>query len=151
MFQNPKINKSKMYFQRFLATNNNYITVNAYSTHWIDIWAYRKYFWSIPPTQYKVNIWHICHKSHSFKRGGQSRETGNIFDYTDYSYIWFQQVFQNSDLLLVLTMNRLHEQFIQGWHSLIQNSPNAINYRLFKDNFVFENYFNILEEQVCLY
>jgi hypothetical protein len=48
-------------------------------------------------------------------------------------------------------MNRLNEQFIQGWHSLTQNSPNAINYRLFKDNFVFENYFNILEEQVCLY
>jgi len=71
-------------------------------------------------------------------RNGQSRETGNIIDYTDYSYIWFQQIFQNSDLLLALTRNRLHEQFIQGWHSLIQNSPKAINNRLLKDNFVFE-------------
>jgi hypothetical protein len=27
------------------------------------------------------------------------------------------------------------------------NSPKAINYRLFKDNFEFENYFNILEDK----
>jgi hypothetical protein len=43
--------------------------------------------------------------------------------------------------------NRLHEQFTQEWHSLIQNSPKDINYRLFKDNFEFENYFNILEDK----
>jgi hypothetical protein len=42
--------------------------------------------------------------------------------------------------------NRLREQFTQEWHSLIQNLPKAINYRLFKDNFEFENYFNILED-----
>jgi hypothetical protein len=55
--------------------------------------------------------------------------------------------FQNSDLHLALIRNRLHEQFTQEWHSLIQNSPKAINYRLFKDNFEFENYFNILEDK----
>ena len=71
----------------------------------------------------------------------------HIFDDTGYSYIWSQQFFQNSDLLLALIRNRLHEQFTQEWHSLIQNSPKAINYRLFKDNFEFENYFNILEDK----
>jgi len=45
---------------------------------------------------------------------------------------------QNSDLLLALIRNRLHEQFTQEWHSLIQNSPKAINYRLFKNNFEFQ-------------
>jgi hypothetical protein len=30
--QETLINRSKTYFQRFLATNNKYITVNAYST-----------------------------------------------------------------------------------------------------------------------
>ena len=37
-----------------------------------------------------------------------------------------------------LNRNNLHEQFMLGWHSLIQHSPKAINYRLFKDNFTFE-------------
>ena len=46
----------------------------------------------------------------------------HIFDDTGYSYIWSQQLFQNSDLLLALIRNRLHEQFTQEWHSLIQNS-----------------------------
>ena len=71
----------------------------------------------------------------------------HIFDDTGYSYIWSQQFFQNSDLLLALIRNRLHEQFTQEWQSLIQNSPKAIKYRLFKDNFEFENYFHILEDK----
>ena len=44
-------------------------------------------------------------------------------------------------------MNHLHEQLTQEWHSLIQNSPKAINYRLVKDNFEFKNYFNIFEDK----
>jgi hypothetical protein len=71
----------------------------------------------------------------------------HIFDDTCYSCVWSQQFFQNSDLLLALSRNRLHEHFTQEWHSLIQNSPKAINYRLFKDNFEFENYFNMLEDK----
>jgi len=51
-------------------------------------------------------------------------------DHTGYCYIWFQQFFQNSYILLALIRNRLHEQFTQEWHSLMQNSPKAINYRL---------------------
>ena len=45
-----------MYFKRFLATNNKYISVIAHSTHGIDIWACRKYFWTPTPPQYKVDI-----------------------------------------------------------------------------------------------
>ena len=71
----------------------------------------------------------------------------HIFDDTGYSYIWSQQFFQNSYLLLGLIRNCLHEQFTHEWHSLIQNSPKANNYRLFKDNFEFENYFNSLEDK----
>ena len=70
----------------------------------------------------------------------------HIFDDTGYSQIWSQQFFQNFDLLLALIRNRLHEQLAQGWHSLIQSSPKAINYRLLKDNFKFQNYFNIFED-----
>ena len=45
-----------MYFKRFIATNNKYISVIAHSTHEIDIWACRKYFWTPTPPQYKVDI-----------------------------------------------------------------------------------------------
>ena len=71
----------------------------------------------------------------------------HILDDTGYFCIWFQQFFQNSYILLALIRNRLHDQFTQEWHFLIQISSKAINYRLSKDNFEFENYFNILEDK----
>jgi hypothetical protein len=49
-----------MYFKIFLATNNKYISVIAHSTHWIDIWAYRKYFWTPPSTKKSWNLTHYC-------------------------------------------------------------------------------------------
>jgi hypothetical protein len=62
-----KINKSEMYFKIFLATNNKYISVIAHSTHWIDIWAYRDYFWKPPPPN--VEIRYISHTdTHVSKR-----------------------------------------------------------------------------------
>jgi hypothetical protein len=53
-----KINKS-MYFKRFLATNNKYNSVIAHSTHWIDIWAYRKYLWNPPHPTSTIQSWHL--------------------------------------------------------------------------------------------
>lgn len=37
------------------------------------------------------------------------------------------------------------DQFLQNWNSLIQNSSKAINYKIFKKNWEFEEYFNILD------
>ena len=64
------INKSKMYSYSFLATNNKYLTLNAYSTQWIDIWTYMTYFWSpSPPHNAKLTfvtlLWTWCEKSHT--------------------------------------------------------------------------------------
>jgi hypothetical protein len=42
---------------------------------------------------------------------------------------------------------RLHDQFKQGWYSLIEHSTKALNYRIFKENFEFENYFRVLEDK----
>ena len=36
-------------------------------------------------------------------------------------------------------------QFIQNWFSKIIDSPKAINYRIVKTKFAFEEYLNILE------
>jgi hypothetical protein len=37
------------------------------------------------------------------------------------------------------------DQFIQNWFSKIIDSPKAINYRIFKTKFEFEEYLNVLD------
>ena len=44
----------------------------------------------------------------------------------------------------------LLDQFLQDWNSSVHNSPKAFNYRIFKTDFKFEEYFNILDEQNSL-
>ena len=39
------------------------------------------------------------------------------------------------------------DQFKQVWHDTVQNSPKALNYRLFKKTLGFENYIHILEDK----
>jgi hypothetical protein len=41
----------------------------------------------------------------------------------------------------------LLDQFLQDWNSSVHSSPKASNYRIFKTEFKFEEYFNILDEQ----
>jgi hypothetical protein len=42
------------------------------------------------------------------------------------------------------------DQFLQDWNSSVHNSPKAFNHRIFKTDFKFEEYFNILDEQNSL-
>ena len=42
------------------------------------------------------------------------------------------------------------DQFLQDWNSTVHNSPKAFNHRIFKTDFKFEEYFNILDEQNSL-
>jgi hypothetical protein len=44
----------------------------------------------------------------------------------------------------------LLDQFLQDWNSSVHNSPKAFNHRIFKTDFKFEEYFNILDEQNSL-
>jgi hypothetical protein len=39
------------------------------------------------------------------------------------------------------------DQFKQNWHSTLQISPNALNYRLFKSDFRFEKYLDVLNNK----
>jgi hypothetical protein len=41
----------------------------------------------------------------------------------------------------------LQDQFEQYWHSLLDDASKAINYRLFKDYFGMEVYFDILDNK----
>ena len=46
---------------------------------------------------------------------------------------------------------RLTDQFKQNRHSSLQISPQALNYRLFKSDFKFENYLDFLNETKYIY
>jgi hypothetical protein len=41
----------------------------------------------------------------------------------------------------------LTDQYLQTWLSSVNDSPKALNYRIYKDNLVFENYLNILNDK----
>jgi hypothetical protein len=70
-----------------------------------------------------------------------------LLDETGYSSIWINQDIPNSNWLISSIKLRLHDQFIQGWYSQIEHSPKAWNYRIFKENFEFDNYYRILEDK----
>ena len=42
---------------------------------------------------------------------------------------------------------RLHDQFQQTWRETLQNSSKTLNYRIFKEIFIFEQYYDILDEK----
>ena len=44
---------------------------------------------------------------------------------------------------------RLQDQFKQSWFSELNNNPLFYNYRLFKNNFQFENYLNVLPQNLA--
>jgi hypothetical protein len=67
-----------------------------------------------------------------------------LSDETGYSSIWINQDIPNSNWLISSIKLRLHDQCKQGWYSLIEHSPKTLNYRIFKENFEFENYCRIL-------
>ena len=66
------------------------------------------------------------------------------------AYIWNTQTFQNTKWLKLNIKQTLIDQFIQLWSSLIQNSPKALNYRIFKEQLKTENYLHTLDDN-CLF
>jgi hypothetical protein len=51
---------------------------------------------------------------------------------------------------IILILMSISTEFLQDWNSSVHNSPKAFNYRIFKTDFKFEEYFNILDEQNSL-
>jgi hypothetical protein len=43
--------------------------------------------------------------------------------------IWETELFDNVDYLKCVIKQRLENQFLQNWNSLVQNSPKAVNYK----------------------
>ena len=72
---------------------------------------------------------------------------GKILNETGFSNIWQTQTFKSIEWLKQSIKQTLLDQFLQDWNSSVHNSPKAFNYRIFKTDFKFEEYFNILDEQ----
>jgi hypothetical protein len=61
-----------------------------------------------------------------------------IFNECGFPNIWETELFDNVDYLKCVIKQRLEDQFLQNWNSLVQNSPKAINYKTFKTEFKYE-------------
>jgi hypothetical protein len=67
--------------------------------------------------------------------------------------IYYEQIKGSDKTVLIKKQSikqTLLDQFLQDWNSSVHNSPKAFNYRIFKTDFKFEEYFNILDEQNSL-
>ena len=70
-----------------------------------------------------------------------------ILNECGFAYIWNTQTFVDPNWLRLTIIRNLQDQFEQYWHSLLDNASKAINYRLFKDYFGMEVYFDILDNK----
>lgn len=61
------------------------------------------------------------------------------------NYIWLNNDVTNVNWLCTEVQKRLQLQFIQNWHSNIQESPKCLNYRIFKTEFTTELYITKLQ------
>ena len=76
-----------------------------------------------------------------------TRNIKNILDSCGLSNIWLYQTFRNDNWLKLKVKQTLLDQFTQEWRSKVQNSPKALNYRLYKDTLEFEPYLDILPDK----
>jgi hypothetical protein len=64
-----------------------------------------------------------------------------------FNYIWESPTFINELWLKNSIKQNLTDQYLQTWLSSVNDSPKALNYRIYKDNLFFENYLNILNDK----
>ena len=68
----------------------------------------------------------------------------NILNNCGISNVWINQYIDNKKWLKARVKLTLIDQFKQNWQATLQSSPKALNYRIYKDELCFENYFKIL-------
>jgi hypothetical protein len=71
----------------------------------------------------------------------------NVLDNGGLNNIWLSQGNFNFKWLSENLKRNLKDQFIQKWRSDMENSSKDICYRLFKENFEFETYLDILSDK----
>lgn len=90
---------------------------------------------------------YMLHSNSSFKWIDTVK---SILDSTGYTYIWLNQKTVNLKNINHLVKHTLTDQFIQKWHGPMLQSAKCSNYKLFKRELKFENYFKILPQNLRL-
>ena len=73
-----------------------------------------------------------------------------ILNETGFSYLWTSQIVQNfnnnnnNKLFAMKIQQRLKDQYLQQWHSLVFDSPKSVFYRIIKEDFCLEPYLKLL-------
>ena len=68
----------------------------------------------------------------------------NIINTCGFSGIWESQSLSNSKWFKLAISQKLHDQYLQEWSSVVEISSYGSNYRLYKETFGFSSYFSIL-------
>lgn len=66
------------------------------------------------------------------------------------SECWQRQVVDSPVYFKNTVKNIVRDQFIQSWNSNIQESNKCLNYRIYKSDFVFEEYFKVLPANLAI-
>lgn len=66
-----------------------------------------------------------------------------------FSGIWDRQEFPNAKWLSGAVRQKLKDQYIQNWTSLLKISSSSVNFRLFKDEFKRSQYFGLIPDNLC--
>ena len=73
-----------------------------------------------------------------------------ILDNCGFSNIWDTQFYINETWLKKSVQLRLQDQYKQVWSTTVHESSKSVNYRIFKEIFEFEKYFDILDRNDCI-
>ena len=80
-------------------------------------------------------MYHLCNTQNANFSWLNSIKT--ILDDCVFSYIWDTQIFISEVWLKFNIKMRLHDQFQQTWRETLQNCSKTLNYRIFKEMFIF--------------
>jgi hypothetical protein len=107
-------------------------------------------FFEIPQTSHpynKIGFIILSNKSNWHRNFMWLKYVKHILCNCGFNYIWESQTFINELWLKHSIKQNLTDQYLQAWLSSVNDSPKALNYRIYIDNLVFENYLNILNDK----
>ena len=91
-------------------------------------------------------IYTVIHRTHKGNviKSKYIKNIENILNACGFSGIWESQNVQSLKWFNLAISQRLQDQYIQTWSSLVDSSSSGINFKLFKDSFECSRYFSLL-------
>lgn len=93
-------------------------------------------------------ILYTLHKQNKCKSNWMNN-VKNIITNNGYGNVWMSQNIFCRNWFRLSFKQKLIDQFLQNWNALINNSSSGINYRIFKNKFGLNKYFQQLNNKQC--